>query len=148
MDGFVQVPNALFTYYNYFPQYNGSTTQVYAYLKRMTNDNYGYAFPTEMQAMEDLVMTDSSFRKHVKTLQNCGLLDVQRRRGQRFSNNIYYVKEPLTDLRIFLETFPEANAVYVAKMATVEKLRKRKESDAAAYDVAQSGADKADLEWL
>lgn len=148
MDGFVQVPNALFTYYNYFPQYNGSTTQVYAYLKRMTNDNYGYAFPTEIQAMEALVMTDSSFRKHVKTLQKCGLLDVQKRRGQRFSNNVYYVKEPIKDEQLFLATYPEAKAIYDAKMSTVAKIKKRKEDEAVAFDVAKGGAELSDLDFM
>ena len=137
MDGFVQIPNALTTYYNYFPHFNGNTMQVYAYLKRMSNDAYGYAFPTEIQAMEDLVMSDSTFSKHVKTLKKCGLVTVKKRKSGSFSNNVYFVHEPITSADEFFRVYPEADEVRRKKAETIARIKKRKSDEAEALVEAQ-----------
>lgn len=149
MDGFVQIPNALTTYYNYFPQFNGNTMQVYAYLKRMSNDEYGYAFPTELQAMEDLVMSDSTFSKHVKTLKKCGLITVKRHKNGSFSNNVYFVHDPITNADEFFRTYPEADEVKRKKAETIAKIKKRKSDEAEAFVEAKENVESNELSsWL
>lgn len=149
--GFVQISNAIFTHYNFYPKYNGTSIQVYGYLTKLNNSDYGYAFPTNIQVMRDLGISDKTFNNAVKTLVACGLVTVCKHKGAMFHNNLYYVHEPIEDMTEFFAKYPEAKEVWEAKQATVDKVARRKSIDKEAYKddqtVAKSDVD-AVSEWL
>jgi len=132
-NGFVQVSNAIFTHYNFYPKYNGTAIQVYGYLKKLNNSDYGYAFPTNMQVMRDMGISDKTFNNAVKTLIACGLVSVSKRKGATFNNNVYQLHEPIEDMVEFFIKYPEAREVWVAKQTTADKVARRKDSDKEAF---------------
>ena len=151
MSGFVQIPNALLTHYNFYPKFNGNTLLVYAYLKKLNNANYGYAFPSQTQAMADLGISDTTFKAQITTLVACGLISVESNGASHFANNVYYVHEPIEVAEEFYREFPAAKAEYDRKQATATKVgrsrRKAKEELAEKMTVA-SERQTDDFEWL
>lgn len=120
--GFVMISNALLTHYNFFPKFNGNTLLVYAYLKKLENAQWGYAFPSQNQAMSDLGISDATFKAQVQTLVECGLVEVRANHDRHFANNVYYLNEPIEDASTFYATFPQAKAEYDRKQATAAKV--------------------------
>lgn len=146
MTGFVQISNALLTHYVFYPKFNGNTYMVYAYLTKLDNAEWGYAFPKQTQVISDLGISDSTFSSAVKTLESCGLITVGKRKNGPITNNVYYVNDPIEDKAEFFAKYPEALAVYEAKQATAQKVGKRKADDKQALIVAQNDDNIAD--WL
>lgn len=159
MSGFVMVSNALLTHYNFYPKFNGNTLLVYAYLSKLNNAQWGYAFPSQNQAMADLGISDTTFKAQTSILQDCGLITVGERREGAFTNKIYYVHDPIETASDFYAKYPEARVVYERKQATATKVgasrRKAREAlqskvDTQGKAVANvvSASDGVDLTWL
>lgn len=158
MSGFVMLPNALLTHYVYFPKFNGNTMMVYVYLKKLENAEWGYAFPSQKQAMADLAISDATFKTQIDTLVNCGLISVGKHKSGSFTNNVYYVYDPIDDANDFFAEYPQAKAIYDAKQATAEKVgrSRRKAGEAYIEKQAQNEAslsdgqavDDVDISWL
>jgi len=124
-NGFTPIPNVIFTHYSFYPKFNGNVLRVYAYLLKLYNRDYGYAFPTQMQAMADLGISDRTFRDSVKLLEEMRLVSVGK--SQSRNNNVYYFEKPIENEAEFFAAFPEAAEVKRRKDATVAKMKPKKE---------------------
>lgn len=122
--GFTSIPNAFYSHYVYFPGFTGNTALVYGYLIKLYNDDYGYAYPTQLQASAELNMSDSTFAKNAELLRDMGLLDI--REHSQFGNNIYIPLKPIEDEAEFFATFPQALEVKRRKLASIEKIKPKK----------------------
>jgi len=142
MNGFVMLSNALLTHYNFYPKFNGNTLLVYAYLKKLENAQWGYAFPSQNQAMADLGISDTTFKAQVQTLSDCGLITVKANGDKHFANNVYYVNDPIEDATTFYDTFPQAKVEYDRKQATAAKVgrSRRKAREQLADKIAEQQA--------
>src|SRR5690606_24902161 len=123
--GFIAIPNVIFTHYSFYPKFIGTTSPLYAYLLKLYNVDYGYAFPTQMQAMADLGISDKTFRESVKLLEEMRLIRVARSEARL--NNVYYFEKPIEDESEFFDTFPKAAEVKRRKDATVAKMKPKKD---------------------
>ena len=123
--GFIAIPNVIFTHYSFYPKFNGTTIRVYAYLLKLYNADYGYAFPTQMQAMADLGISDKTFRESVKLLEEMRLIRISRSEARL--NNVYYFEKPIEDESEFFDTFPKAAEIKRRKDATVAKMKPKKD---------------------
>lgn len=132
MSGFIMLPNALLTHYVFYPKFNGNTMLVYAYLKKLENAEWGYAFPSQNQAMSDLGISDTTFKAQIETLVDCGLITVKNNGDGRFTNNVYYVHDPIEMAEDFYAKYPQAKAEYERKQSIANKVgrsrRKARES--------------------
>lgn len=144
--GFVMIPNALLTHYNFFPKFNGNTLMVYAYLKKLENSEWGYAFPSQNQAMADLGISDTTFKTQVGILVDCELITVKKHKSGSFTNNIYYVHDPIDNASIFYDKFPKAKLVHNDKQTTAAKIgrRRRKASEDYLGKLAEQSEQKVD----
>lgn len=122
--GYTSVPNVIFTHYSFYPKFNGTDIRVYAYLLKMHNAEYGYAFPTQIQAQKDLGISDKTFRNSALKLQEMRLIRIAK--NQPFNNNVYYFEKPIEDEAEFFATFPEAAEVKSRKTETYEKVSSKK----------------------
>lgn len=123
--GFTGIPNVIFTHYCFFPGFTGNVVLVYGYLIKLHNDGCGYAFPTQMQAMRELGISDRTFRNCIDLLQEMRLIRVGE--NPQFGNNVYYLVPPIEDDAEFFATFPQAADVKRKKEETVAKIRPKKE---------------------
>lgn len=104
--GFTQVPNAVSRHYNYYPQFNGNTSNVYAVILSYFNADYGYAFPTQLQLAQAVNMTEKTVGKHVKVLAEVGLINVHK--NGRYGNQYYTFNKPIEHADSFFDKFPTA----------------------------------------
>src|SRR5690606_30789974 len=123
--GFTAIPNVIFTHYSFYPKFNGTTIRVYAYLLKLYNREYGYAFPTQMLAMADLGIADKTFRESVKLHEEMRLIRVGRSEARL--NNVYYFEKPIENETEFFTAFPKAAEVKRKKDATMAKMKPKKE---------------------
>jgi len=120
--GFVMVSNALLTHYNFYPKFNGNTLLVYAYLSKLNNAEWGYAFPSQNQAMSDLGISDTTFKAQTSILQDCGLITIKDNGEGAFANKVYYVHDPIESAELFYEKYPQARAEYDRKQSIATKV--------------------------
>src|SRR5690606_7241204 len=147
--GFIAIPNVIFTHYSFYPKFNGTTIRVYAYLLKLYNRDYGYAFPTQMQAMADLGISDKTFRESVKLLEEMRLIRVGRSEARL--NNVYYFEKPIENEAEFFTAFPKAAEVKRKKDATVAKMKPKKEEARRKMveDTTNNSVDITDIsDWL
>lgn len=104
--GFTQVPNAVMRHYQYYPKFNGSTTNVYGFLLSQYNTSYGYAFPTHIQVAQAVNMTEKTARAHIQLLAKLGLIAITE--NGRFGNHTYTFLKPIENADAFYEKYPEA----------------------------------------
>jgi len=104
--GFTQVPNAVMRHYQYYPKFNGSTTNVYAFLLSQFNSAFGYAFPTHVHVAQAVNMTEKTARGHIRLLEEVGLITVVE--NGRFGNHTYTFNTPIEVAEEFYAKFPQA----------------------------------------
>lgn len=144
---FTQIPNAIFLHYGFYPGFTGNDLRVYVYLLQMYNADYGYAFPSQLQAYRDLGISDKTFRKSVNKLCEMKLIEVATH--PQYGNNIYRFIAPIENASDFYATFPQAKAVHDRKLAIIEKIAPKKAESKRRYVEKQTEEDAADLtDWL
>lgn len=133
--GFTAIPNVVLTHYSFFPKFNGNVLRVYAYLLKMNNAEYGYAFPTQDKAAQTLGITEKTFSNSVRVLIEARLIRSEKNRP--YNNLVYYFEAPIEDEAVFYATFPQA----------AEVKRKSDETWAKITPVRQASKDKLS-EWF
>lgn len=129
--GFTQMPNAVIRHYQYYPKFNGSTTNVYAFLLSQYNSAFGYAFPTHIHVAQAVNMTEKTARGHIGLLEEVGLITITE--NGRFGNHTYTFNTPIEIADHFFAKFPQAAEC------------KRKADESWAKVVADKTARKAEL---
>lgn len=142
---FTQIPNAIFLHYGFYPSFTGNDLRVYVYLLRMYNADYGYAFPSQLQAYRDLGISDKTFRKSVDKLREMRLIDVDTH--PHYGNNIYRFIAPIESADEFFATFPQAKAVRDRKLASIGKIAPKRAESKRKY-AEQRAQDDDVTEWL
>lgn len=130
--GFTAVPNAVLMHYSFFPKFNGNVLRIYAYLLKMYNADYGYAFPTQDQSAQALGITDKTFSSSVKVLVECGL--VVTRKNKPFNNLVYCFEAPIDDAEEFFDKYPQAAEVKRKKDETWAKITPVREAAKAEFN--------------
>lgn len=104
--GFTQIPNAVMRHYQYYPKFNGSTTNVYGFLLSQYNSAFGYAFPTHVHVAQALNLTEKTARGHIAILREVGLITITE--NGRFGNHTYKFNKPIEIADHFFAKFPQA----------------------------------------
>lgn len=150
MSGFVMLPNAILTHYVFYPKFNGNTMMIYSYLKKLENAEWGYAFPSQNQAMSDLGISDTTFKAQTALLQDCGLITVKDNGEGTFANKVYYVHDPIESAKVFYEKYPQAKAEYERKQSIATKVgrSRRKAREELASKIAEDKVVDDVESWL
>lgn len=105
---FTKVPNELFQLYTQIPGFTGEHVLMYTVLLSYYNDEYGYAYPDQVELRKRLNCGINKVGRLAKKLKDVGLIDYKRRYAG--GNYVYYVKQPIKDERLFYERFSEIRA--------------------------------------
>lgn len=104
--GWTGVPNAIFELYSFHKKFTGACLRVYLYLLHRHNQKEGYAWPTQDQMADDLCLNRRTVRTAIKSLKELDLIEVVR--NPEYSNDVYFLKRPISDRHLFEQKFPEA----------------------------------------
>ncbi|MCG7346395.1 helix-turn-helix domain-containing protein [Sporosarcina sp. ACRSL] len=138
--GWTGVPNSIFTVYTKHPEINATAIMVYTYLLRLHNDDYGYAYPSQVEMAINFGVTTGTIKNAVARLRNAGLITTKY--NIRHSNNNYFFNRPVETVEELLEKFPEIEG-HLKKLE--EKAQKtREEAEAEKERLAKTRQKKAE----
>lgn len=138
--GWTGVPNAIFTVYTKHPEINSTALLVYTYLLRLHNDDYGYAYPSQVDMAINFGVKTGAIKDAVARLRNAGLITTKF--NIRHSNNNYFFNKPVETVEELLEKFPEIEP-HLKKLE--EKAQEvREEAEAERERLAKTRQKKAD----
>ena len=103
--GWTAVPNAIYTVYMKHPVMNTTAVVVYGYLLRHYNDNYGYAFPPQVEMAINLGVSTGTIKNAVANLKKVGLITAKY--NIQYGNNHYFFNKPVETIEELIEKFPE-----------------------------------------
>lgn len=110
--------NSLLRIYTQHPKFSPSVKLIYDLLFDYFNPNYGYAFPTIRQLERDSGLSESSVKRHIKTLED---LDLVVKKRSRYGNNTYLVKKPVGTLEALYDKFPDIKVKSEKRLREIER---------------------------
>jgi len=123
MNNYTKVSNSLLDLYMArLPDFKTDHVLLYITLYRYYNEKYGYAFPDTYELALKLNCWDRKVIELKKTLIKYEL--IEKDRHPDFGNDVYFIKEPISDEAEFYTKWPEAKEHYEKR---IEQFKKRKE---------------------
>ncbi|GEM_PF-1647833 len=114
--------SSLVRIYTQHPDFKPGAKLIYDLLFDYYNPAYGYAFPTIRQLERDSGLSESSVKRHIKTLEK---LDLVAKGKSKHGNNTYVVKKPVNTLEQLYKKFPHIREKSEERLREIE----RKESE-------------------
>lgn len=103
--GWTGVPNAIFKVYSKHPDVNLRAVQVYGYLLMNHNDEFGYAYPSQVKIAIDLGVSRDTIVKAIASLLKVGLIEVEF--SSKFNGNQYFFPTICETIEELVAKFPE-----------------------------------------
>lgn len=124
-DNFVSLHRALYKLYTRLPDFKADHAMLYVVLMDYWNPAFGYAFPTIWDLAHALNCGENKPNELCKVLEKYKLIK-KKRLGD---NNIYYVFSPISDEKLFMETYPQAKDYYDERSAKFIERKKHRDGD-------------------
>ncbi|MHC8516192.1 helix-turn-helix domain-containing protein [Sporosarcina sp. ITBMC105] len=102
--GWTGVPNSIFTVYMKHPDINPTAIVVYGHLLRHYNDQYGYAFPSQVDMAISLGVSTRTIKSAISKLKKVELITPKY--NMQFGNNHYFFNKPCETIEELLRKFP------------------------------------------